>query len=86
MKLSNLVESSVEIILYCILHKSKLSIVMNQGFSGLEGFPGVVGEPLFLAFLDTADNVAIGDGSIQFGKRLDFCQIVWVLPDCLEFR
>jgi len=23
---------------------------------------------------------------IQFGKTSDFCQIVWVLPDCLRFR
>ena len=32
---------------------------LNQGLSGLEGFTGVVGEPLFLGLFDTADNVAI---------------------------
>ena len=64
----------------------------NQGISGLEGFIGATGEPLFLGFFDTADNVAIGDGSTQFGKTSDFCQkvqfcqIVWDLPKGLEFR
>jgi len=33
----------------------------NQGILSVDGFTGVVGEPLFLAFFDTADNIAIGD-------------------------
>ena len=28
----------------------------------------MTGEPLFLGFFDTADNMAIGDGNTQFGK------------------
>jgi len=37
-----------------------LKIAQNQGILGLEGFTGVVGEPLFLAFFDAADKVGIG--------------------------
>ena len=40
----------------------------------MEGFTGATGEPLFLCFFDTAGNVAIGEGSTQFGKTIDFCQ------------
>ena len=34
----------------------------------------MTGEPLFLWFFDIADNMAIVDGRIQFGKTADFCQ------------
>ncbi len=44
----------------------------------------MAGEPLFLAFLDTADNVAIGDGSTQFGKPLTFARLFKVLLNCLQ--
>ncbi len=33
----------------------------DESIRKLEGFTGVVGEPLFWAFLDIADNVVIGD-------------------------
>ena len=48
----------------------------NQGILSVEGFTGAAGEPLFLWLFDTADNMAIGDGSTQFGKTSDFCQKV----------
>lgn len=40
----------------------------------MEEVTGATGEPLILWFFDTADNVAIGDGSTQFpqeDRRLD---------------
>ncbi len=46
------------------------------GISGMEGFTGVAGGPLFLGFFDTADNMAIGGWGILFGETTDFCQKV----------
>ena len=31
----------------------------NQGISGIRGFTGATGEPLFFGFFDTADSIAI---------------------------
>ena len=50
----------------------------------MEGFTGATGEPLFLGFFDTADNVAIGDGHIQFGKPLTFARLFEVSLNCLQ--
>ncbi len=50
----------------------------------------MAGGPLFFTFWDRADNMAIGGCGILFGETSDFCQkvqfcqIVWVLPNCLQ--
>ena len=44
----------------------------------------MTGEPLFFGFFDTADNVAIGDGHIQFGKPLTFARLFKVLLNYLQ--
>ncbi len=39
--------------------ENKLSITMDQEISGLEGFTGATGDPLFLWFWDRADKVTL---------------------------
>ena len=50
--------------------ESKLSIVMNQGFLGLVGFTGMIGEPHFFVILDAADRGAIGEKIVLSGKSI----------------
>ena len=43
---------------------------MNQGILSVEGFTGVVGEPLFFVLFDAADRVAIGEKIVLTGKSI----------------
>jgi hypothetical protein len=43
---------------------------MNQGFLGLVGFTGMVGEPHFFVILDAADRGAIGEKIVLSGKSI----------------
>ena len=66
----------------------------NQGISSVEGFTGTTGEPLFLGFFDTADNMAMdtiwqkytfrqksGVSEIVCREKIKRNRILWILAE-----